>query len=209
MELNDIHTEGEHASTTLKVLLLIFAIVLVGGLGYLVWYQNRATVDTDTNYVITPSATATATGSGAVAGSGTTAATALACGDTTKYGFNMTFGNLWTGMKVKQILQANMDPQPGYAVVTCYFNVPTTSTDTVWTTASTTNYAHYAGLFAVSVYTPAQWATAIAEPAEVPTKLGENANYVWGWSQAQAVPDDLTAAYADAKNVVATFKLVP
>jgi hypothetical protein len=111
-------------------------------------------------------------------------------------------------MKVKQVLQADMDPQPGYAIVTCYFNMPTTSTDSVWATASTSNYAKYGSIFAVSVYTPAQWTESQAE-ANKPTKLGENSNYVWGWNQSQALPSDLSAAYADAKNVVATFQIVP
>ncbi len=42
MELNDIHSEHEHATTSLKVVLLVFAIVLVGALAYLVWAQNTA-----------------------------------------------------------------------------------------------------------------------------------------------------------------------
>jgi hypothetical protein len=111
-------------------------------------------------------------------------------------------------MKVKQVLQADMDPQPGYAIVTCYFNLPTTSTEFVWTNASVTNFANHASLFAISVYTPAQW-TASQEEANKPTKLGENASYVWGWSQAQARPTDLANAYSDAHNVVATFSIVP
>lgn len=37
----------EHASTSLKVVLLIFAIVLVGVLTYLVWNQNNQTDTTD------------------------------------------------------------------------------------------------------------------------------------------------------------------
>lgn len=204
MELNDtIHNEAEHASTSLKVLLLIFAIALVGGLGYLVWYQNNTSDTTEETSVSTTKTTATGTSAAP------TASNLVACGDTEKYGFELTFGSLWTGVKVKEVLQADMDPQPGYALVTCYVSLPTTSTDMVWATESVTHFAHYASLFAVSVYTPAQWAAAIAEPAEVPTKLGENANYVWGWGQAQAMPNDLSAAYADSKNVVATFQIAP
>lgn len=47
MELNQVHNEGEHASTSMKVILLVFAVVLVGVLGYLVWQQNNTQDDTD------------------------------------------------------------------------------------------------------------------------------------------------------------------
>lgn len=47
MQLNEIHTEHEHATTSLKVVLLVFAIVLVGALSYLVWASNTAPDTTD------------------------------------------------------------------------------------------------------------------------------------------------------------------
>jgi len=40
MQLNEIHNPHEHASVGLKVMLLVFAIILVGVLGYLVWQQS-------------------------------------------------------------------------------------------------------------------------------------------------------------------------
>lgn len=46
MQLNEIHTEHEHASVSLKVVLLIFAIILVGALGYMVW-EYRTSPDTN------------------------------------------------------------------------------------------------------------------------------------------------------------------
>lgn len=46
MELNEIHTEHEHASVSLKVVLLVFAVVLIGALAYFVWNANQATDDT-------------------------------------------------------------------------------------------------------------------------------------------------------------------
>jgi len=42
MQLNEPHTEHENASTSLKVVLLVFAVVLVGALGYFVWEQKKA-----------------------------------------------------------------------------------------------------------------------------------------------------------------------
>jgi len=52
MELNETHSEHEHASTRLKIVLLVFAIVVVGALGYLVWNQNTSTDTTDNGLVI-------------------------------------------------------------------------------------------------------------------------------------------------------------
>lgn len=194
MEINHVHNEHEHASVSLKVILLVFAIVLVGALSYLVYLQRSAPDITDYSAPSVKKTTSTTRAE-------TTEDTALACGDTKLYGFAMTFGNLWTGYKIKEV-------KPGYALITCYINMPTASTDEVWTSQSTTNFAKYASLFAVSVYTPAQWTTAQAG-ANKPTLLDQNGNYVWGWSPAQAYPDDLATVAADVENIVATFKLVP
>lgn len=63
--MQNMHNEEEMASTTLKVLLLVLAIVLVGALGYLVWKQNNSTDTTDSGTVttrkVTPTVTTTAT----------------------------------------------------------------------------------------------------------------------------------------------------
>lgn len=56
MEINDdIHNNHEHASTSLKVLLLIFAFVLIGTLGYMVWLENADTQEA-TNETTLPAA---------------------------------------------------------------------------------------------------------------------------------------------------------
>jgi len=47
VELNEVHTEHEQATVSLKVVLLIFAIVLIGALAYLVWAANTAPDTTD------------------------------------------------------------------------------------------------------------------------------------------------------------------
>lgn len=188
----------EHASVSLKVVLLVFAIVLAGALGYLVYQQRTAVDSTDYSARSVKDVVPTAKTEETEVAS----ANLVACGDKV-YGFELTFGAKWTGYKIKEV-------KPDYAIVTCYINMPTSSTDEVWTTESVTNFAKYASIFAVSVYTPAQWLTAETEPNK-PTKLGENANYVWGWSQAQALPEDLQASKIsdDIKNVVATFKIAP
>lgn len=47
MQLNEIHNPSEHASVSLKTILLVFAIVLIGTLGYLVYQQNTEVDNTD------------------------------------------------------------------------------------------------------------------------------------------------------------------
>lgn len=192
MELNEIHTEHEHATTSMKVLLLVFSLVVIGALSYMVAMNNQAE-DTDSaapavKNVTTEQETASAE-----------TVEALKCGDTDLYGFSMTFGEKWTGYKIKEV-------KSNEAVITCYFTMPTTSTEETWTVAATDHDAKYASLFAVSVYTPAQWAVAKAE-ANTPTQLASTTDYVWAWLPAQAYPDDLAAVAADDDNVIATFVL--
>lgn len=186
MELNEPFEGHEHATTSLKVVLLVFALVLVGALAYLVQATYSQTEETTE---VAPSVK-----------DKTEESAAVDCGEK-DYAFQLTFGDKWTGYKVKEVV-------PTYALVTCYFEMPTASTEATWTAAATDHSAKYASVFAVSVYTPAQWTTAQTE-ANKPTKLGENDSYVWGYSPAQALPEDLqTAKIADeVKTVVATFKI--
>jgi len=55
------HTNHEHASTSLKTILLVFAIVLVGALGYLVWDFNRTEDTTDYSTPVAKKKTETTT----------------------------------------------------------------------------------------------------------------------------------------------------
>jgi len=58
MQLNEVHNDHEHASVSLKVILLVFAVILVGALGYFVWdFQNTP----DTTDYSTPKITKTET----------------------------------------------------------------------------------------------------------------------------------------------------
>ncbi len=196
MELNEIHTEHEHATTSMKVLLLIFSLVVIGALSYMVMMNNR---ETDTTDYSSPQVKKEAAMNEAEETDATAAVTAVDCGDKA-YAFSLTFGNLWNGYKIKKVT-------PDDALVTCYFTMPTTSTDKVWATATADHDGKYASLFAVSVYTPTQWTAAQAE-ANKPAELGHNTAYYWGWAPAQAYPDDLATVAADAKNVVGTFEIV-
>ncbi len=47
MELNEVHTEHEQATTSLKVVLLVFVVVLVGALAYLVLVAKTTPDATD------------------------------------------------------------------------------------------------------------------------------------------------------------------
>ena len=47
MEINGLPNSHEHATLSLKILLLVFAVVLLGALSYLVWAQNTAPDTTD------------------------------------------------------------------------------------------------------------------------------------------------------------------
>jgi hypothetical protein len=144
MELTEPNDFSHHASVSLKVVLLIFALVLIGALGYLVWAQNSAPDTTDYSSPVVKKTSAPADEN------------AVACGDKA-YAFSLTFDAKWQGYKIKEV-------KPDYALVTCYINMPTTDTDPVWTTESVTNFPKYASVFAVSVYTPSQWAADQQEP---------------------------------------------
>lgn len=86
MELNEVHTEHEHATTSLKVLLLVFAIVLVGALAYLVWAQNTAPDTTDNSTAVSKTATpSTSTTTDKLSG--------LKTYSNSKYGFSFSYSN--------------------------------------------------------------------------------------------------------------------
>jgi hypothetical protein len=201
MQSNNEQSNHGHVSGPLKIILSILALVLIGALSYVVWMQNTPpdTTDYSTQPVKrqTPKSVSQVESTPAVP-----EIVAIACGDKA-YAFSLTFGDMWKGYKVKEY-------KPAEAIIYCYFEMPTTSKDEVWTTATTDHDKGYASIFAVGVYAPAQWTTALTEP-NTSAELGKNNNYVWGYSPAQALPDDLqTKKIADdVKNVVATFKIVP
>ena len=85
-----------HVSKTMKVLLSVFAAVLLGVLGYFVWYENtQTTTEEDTTASVKKS-----TGSTATTGSGTTT-TADKTADwktytNSTYKFSMKYPSAWT-----------------------------------------------------------------------------------------------------------------
>lgn len=80
------------------------------------------------------------------------------------YGFSLTFPDSWDGYKV-------VESQATYG----NFEVPSLKFK------SSTRV----DLFAVSVFTPEQWAKVEAQEGPKPEKLGEAAGYVFGWEAAQ------------------------
>lgn len=192
MELNQVHSEHEQASTSMKVVLLIFALVLVAVLGYLVWQQQ--TVTYDNGEVIWHVKKTTAT-------TATTASATCPNYTNSTYGFTLTFTSSWTGCKFKTATVAG-------ATATYYVEMPTTSTDTAWTTVATDHDAGYASLFALSVYTNAQWTAATAQATEIPTEVGVAGSYTIGYLPAQSYPTDLQTAglASQVASIVATFK---
>ncbi len=186
----------EEASTQFKVLLLIFGLVLIGVLGYMVWQSNSYIVDTGTETVVKKSTKKTTTSQ-----TTTTKTTSALTYTDTKCGFTLTFTDKWTGYKMKHVAVDG-------ATDTYYVNVPTTNTDPLWTTEYSTHFAKYVSMFAISTYTQAQWTAAIAQPAEIPTKMGQCGSYIVGYDLAQAYPTDIQdkGLAAEVKAIVATFK---
>lgn len=117
------------------------------------------------------------------------------------YNFTLTFNTKWAGWKIKT---AHIDG----SVITYYFEVPTSDTSN-YGNASSVNDAGYASTFAISVYTKDQWAAVPTDAGGSDTKITENATYVFGWSHAQAAPDDIIAKgiWDDINNIIKTFKL--
>lgn len=114
----------------------------------------------------------------------------------TTYGFSLTFNSKWEGYKLKL---ADISG----STATYYVCVPTTDADWIGTEA----YPGTASIFAISVYSKAQWASITAEEPVMTTKLGETSKYVFGYSQAQSAPTDIQnkGLFSDVKNIVATF----
>ena len=192
MEINETHTEHEHATTSLKVVLLVFAIVLVGALAYLVWAQNTAPDTTDNSAVVTKKSTA-----GTPPTTSTTPSTTKT--DSTDswktytnsdYGFTLTFWDLWRGYKVKQ-LTGDSTTLVGYSFTTPFAGEQ----------ASYINDAGYTNLFIVSVRTIAQY-NAIENKGIL---LGRNSANVFTYQTTQESVESRKALENDIKTVVATF----
>ena len=139
-----------------------------------------------------------ATNATATATSAASTSSKLVYNDPT-YGFSLTFNTKWTGWKIKKTKNDGI-------TASYYIEVPTT--DSSWGSGGT-NDAGYTSIFALGVWTKAEWAQALSDPIQAETKIAESDDYVFSWSQAQAAPDDILAKhlFEDIKSVIATFKL--
>lgn len=116
----------------------------------------------------------------------------------TTYGFQLTFPSTWAYKFFPT--KAESGVTAGY-----YVAIPTSDT-TIDESASGVDKG-YASLFAISIYTPAQWDTASKSGAPIPTLAVQNANFVVAYSMPNGIaPSDLAARVAEAKSVIATIK---
>lgn len=200
MELNEIHNPNEHASVSLKVILLVFAVALIGVLGYLVWdAQNTPeTADYNPQPVVEKKSANTeleTQNKGNTNVDNDNSETWRTYTNST-YGFSLKFGDLWKGYEVKT--------DKTDALATYYFNVPSPHK----TTETTLSSANFESIFAVSVYTSEEWKKLEPDGGPIGTKFGTNGNYVFVYSSSQDWSEELQAAHDDIKNVVATFAIV-
>lgn len=186
------------------VLITVVIILGLAGGGY--YYLNKQNSDqktslekqvTDLETQITDlKKAATATSSSTTP---TTTSSNLVYNNST-YNFSITFDKKWGEWKIKHAKNDGI-------TATFYVEVPTT--DANYKTEAGSHDAGYASMFAISVWTKAEWAQTLQDPVQAETKLTENANYVFSWSHAQACPDDVMekGIWNDINNVVKTFKL--
>lgn len=116
------------------------------------------------------------------------------------YNFSITFDKKWGEWKIKYAKNDGI-------TASYYIEVPTT--DAQYKTEAGSHDAGYASMFAIGVWTKAEWEQTLQDPMQGETKLAENDKYVFSWSHAQACPDDVTAKgiWDDISNVAKTFKL--
>ena len=195
MQLNEVHTEHEHATTSLKVVLLVFAIVLVGALSYLVWAQNTAPDTTDNSAAVIKKTTATTPSTASTVPSTTKTDTtdSWKTYSNSDYGFTLTFGDLWKGYRVKAIAIDSAN------TMTYHFTMPYSGI----IEASETNDVGYYSIFFINVFTKDEY----NKTERKGLLLGSNKSYVFTYGGPQESVEALKALQADFTNVVSTFKL--
>lgn len=114
----------------------------------------------------------------------------------TKYGFSLTFSDLWKNFEI--VSKTTNDPN-----VLAYLYVCIPTADASWKGEKAGFYCP----FAITVVEKAQKAAfdAAGDP-EKPTFVAENASYAFYYSMSQAGPTDGMTARDDVKKIIATFK---
>lgn len=195
--------EKKHISTTTGLLIILAAAVIIGGGAIACFYVmsptswdymgNRISVHKNSN----KNANANTNNN---ANTNTAALSAWKNYTNSKYGFTMTFPDVWKGYRV-------FESQLADGTISLYVAVPTT--DATWKEENIDS--GYATIFAIGVLTPAQWTDVQAQGGPVEeTYLTKNSNYVFTSSSAQAVPTDLISEYNKTlkpADVIDTFKI--
>jgi len=115
----------------------------------------------------------------------------------TKYGFSLTFNDLW---KNYQIVEKKPDDKTALAYL--YVCVPTTSS--IWRDVQAGVFCP----FSITVVNAGNYEEfKQANDPIIPTYINKNSSYVFSYSTAQDRPDDGVSVMNDLKNIVATFKL--
>lgn len=115
-------------------------------------------------------------------------------------GFQFTFLPSWAGYSFVEVKNSEST-----TVKTFYVTLPTK--DTAWNESASGVSKGMGSLFAMGVYTKAEWAK-IEEEEMKPAKLGESAQYVYTYLPGQAYPADLKAQYAQIKTIIESFKVL-
>jgi hypothetical protein len=114
------------------------------------------------------------------------------------YGYEMTFPATWA-YKLFPIKEEDG--------VTAAYYVAVPTTDTTSDETSMGIDKGYLSLFAITVYTPAQWDTASKAEGPKPTVAIQNANYVITYSKPNGtIPSYLAARAAEVSSILATLK---
>lgn len=170
--------EPHHATPTLKILLLIFSILIVGLLGYIVYQQNYTVDSTDYS-------TKSSTDNSWKNYTNTT------------HKFSLTFTDAFKGYEVKPITTASG------ATALYYFNLKTS--DANYQKAGNTNSAGYYEAFVIGVYSTSQWAALSSIAKDNQLTIGSSSEYVFVYNIPQDGPSDL--AKVDIRPVIASFRI--
>lgn len=196
MQLNGPHTEHEHASVSLKVLLLIFGVLLTGTLGYMIWDQNTA-ADTTDNTAPSVKQEAVMETTDELKTFKTPTALTYTNSD---LGFTITLTDDWKGYVV------------GETKTDVVFYAPTT--DTKFISDSSTPKGFWP-IFMIGKLSAAQWAEeeelglASDGGSQWIEKLGTKDEDIFTWTYAnQDSPDDVISHRDKAKETVATLKVI-
>lgn len=197
--------ESSNSTPNILIILLIIALIGIAVLFYLNM-QNKDSINTlqtqvsDLNIklnVMSSDQTAQTSTEPTSSTTPTPESTAWKSYKNDKYGFTLTFGDLWKGYQVKEETIKD-DKGSHYRVY-----VPTTDAQ-----FSATNPG-YADPFVISVYTLADWDNVLKQEGTKPTLIQKDDQYAYAYSTWQACPQDLcnTVTSAETKNIIKTFNL--